>query len=101
MSIQHLSAIPSNEKVSQITTISAAREDFIESKKLKLNADKCHKMHLGKDTKICNTLKVHKVDMDDSTQEKYLGDILLNNGKIDKKVEDRIAKGFGIISLNY
>ena len=71
---------------------------FIESKKLKLSTLKCHRMHLGKVLPTCPNLKVHEVDMEDSEQEKYLGDFLLNNGKLTKTIEDRCAKGYGQVS---
>ena len=36
--------------------------------------------------------------MEDSEQEKYLGDILLSSGKLTKTIEDRCAKGFGVVT---
>ena len=36
--------------------------------------------------------------MNRSSQEKYLGDILQDNGKLDKTIEDRVAKGYGKVS---
>ena len=33
-----------------------------------------------------------------SNQEKNLGDIVVNNGKIQKTIEDRYSKGFGFVS---
>ena len=36
--------------------------------------------------------------MNISSHEKYLGDILQDNGKIDKTIEDRVAKGYGKVS---
>ena len=71
---------------------------FIESKKLTLSSKKCHKMHLGKKSLTCPNLKVHEQNMEDTEQEKYLGDILMSSGKLTKTVEDRQAKGFGSIS---
>ena len=78
--------------------LNAKVNSFIESKKLKLSCKKCHKMHLGKKTLLCPKLKVHDENMEDSSQEKYLGDILVDDGKILKTVEDRCAKGFGLVS---
>ena len=71
---------------------------FIESKKLTLSSKKCNKMHLGKKSLTCPNLKVHEKNMEDTEQEKYLGDILMSSGKLTKTVEDRQAKGFGSIS---
>lgn len=79
-------------------TLNSKVNHFIESKNLKLSKAKCHKMHIGKVSGSCPTLKVHGDDMVESNQEKYLGDILLNNGKVDKTVEDRRSKGFGLVS---
>ena len=78
--------------------LNAKVNTFIESKKLNLSLKKCNKMHLGKSKTTCNQLKVHDQNMGESVQEKYLGDILMNTGKIDKTIEDRRAKGFGIVS---
>ena len=66
--------------------------------KLKSQKCKCHKMHLGKMNPNCPTLKVHDDKMETSTEEKYLGDILVNNGKIQKTIDERCAKGYGLVS---
>ena len=70
----------------------------MERKKLKLSGTKCNKMHLGKTTTNCPSLKVHSDNMNTSNQEKYLGDILTNDGKLNKTIEERKAKGFGLSS---
>ena len=72
---------------------------FIESKNLKLSKAKCHKMHLGKEKITCPVLKVHGENMEMSTEEKYLGDILMNNGKMQKTIDDRRSKGFGMVII--
>ena len=100
--------VPPLEMVDDILVISECGQDsvvlnskvnsFIESKKLKLSSTKCHKMHIGKMTPNCPTLKVHDKDMESTDKEKYLGDILVNNGKILKTIEDRQAKGFGLVT---
>ena len=85
-----------SEKSMEVNSVINA---FIESKKLKLSSSKCHKIHVhGKKDKSekCPILKVHDKIMEDSKQEKYLGDILDNSGKIRKTVEDRKNKGFAI-----
>lgn len=72
---------------------------FIESKKkLKLSSKKCHKVHVGKKGENCSSLNVHSEKMEPSNHEKYLGDILTNDGKIQKQVEDRISNGRGKVS---
>ena len=55
-------------------------------------------MHIGKKSSTCPNLKVHEEKMEESEEEKYLGDILLNNAKMTKTVEDRRAKGYGFVS---
>lgn len=71
---------------------------FIEAKKLKLSQTKCHKMHIGKVSNYCPQLKVHDTNMEITEKEKYLGDILVNNAKILKTIEDRQSKGFGLVT---
>jgi hypothetical protein len=46
----------------------------------------------------CLELKVHDDKMYDSTNEKYLGDILDESGKIRQTVEERRGKGFAIVN---
>ena len=69
---------------------------FIERKRLKLNSSKCHKMHLGKANVNCPSLNVHSEEMTVSSQEKYLGDILTSDGKLQKTIDDRKARGHGL-----
>ena len=86
-------------KCSQDSIVANAKvNSFMETKKLELNDKKCHKMHIGKNNKNCLSLNVHESKMESSSQEKYLGDILTDDGKIQKTIEDRKAKGFGLNS---
>ena len=89
-------------------------------KKLQFGSAKCHKMHVGSQRCYCPQLTVDNwelkvvkhldtgetevVDelngqhiMETSDQEKYLGDIISNNGKNKKNIEARVAKGIGIV----
>ena len=59
---------------------------------------KCHKLHIGRSHKNCPALKVHGTVMPEVSEETYLGDILSNDGKNTKNVENRISKGIGIIN---
>ena len=59
---------------------------------------KCHKIHIGKSLKKCPALKVHGTPMPEVSEETYLGDILSNDGKNTKNVENRMSKGIGIIN---
>ena len=90
------------QKCSEDTVkMNAAVNAFIESKKLTLSETKCHRIHIERKPNKpveCQQLKVHDKVMEDSTREKYLGDILDNSGKIRATIEERRAKGFGIVN---
>ena len=103
--------IPSLGMVDDILSIQRCSSDsvkmnavvnaFIESKKLTLSKAKCHRIHIEKkqtQTKECLRLKVHDEPMDESTKEKYLGDIVDETGKIRKTIEERRTKGFAIVN---
>ena len=76
----------------------------IELKKLKFHVPdksgktKCHKMHIGRKSESCPTLKVHGTIMPEVTEDVYLGDIISCDGKNTKNVKSRISKGLGIIN---
>ena len=74
---------------------------LIESKKLKLSAKKCGKVHIGKKNENnihCHKLRVHESEMRVSKQEKYLGDIVHTNGKMKQTLEDRKVKAIAIVA---
>ena len=81
---------------------------------------KCHKIHVGNDKTVCPTLQIDQWKVknisemetnkssledvyngsyviEDTNQEKYLGDILTSNGKNDQNIIARVKKGLGII----
>ena len=63
------------------------------TKKLELGKDKCFQIHVGKkNDKLCPKLNVHSEHMETSSSEKYLGNIITNNGKIDENIQDRQTK---------
>ena len=89
-------------------------------KKLQFGEDKCHKMHIGKDKDYCPELYIDtwkmeltekfetkveeekdvfdgEVEMEDSNEEKYLGDLITSDGLNKKNIAARKGKGFGII----
>ena len=70
---------------------------YIQSK-LKLSQSKCFKMHIGNDKTVCPTLKVNEKEMKNSNREKYLGDVITDNAKIDDNLNMRQDKGFGIVN---
>ena len=103
--------IPSLGMVDDILSIQKCSSDsmqanavinaFVESKKLTLSKEKCHRIHIEKKrtaSNDCLELKVHDDKMHDSTKEKYLGDILDESGKIRQTVEERRGKGFAIVN---
>jgi hypothetical protein len=88
-------------------------------KNLQFGGQKCHRMHIGKETSYCpdiyfdnkkvenlpdiepeNDSKIDAFDGDyqieDSDEEKYLIDLLTSNGSNEKNIKARKAKGFGI-----
>lgn len=74
---------------------------FIEGKKLNFSKSKCHRLHVSEskdDGLNCAPLKVHDVEMKNSSKEKYLGDIIDETGKIRATVEERKNRGFAISS---
>ena len=85
-------------------------------KKLQFGVDKCHKIHIGSNHNKCPLLyvdhwkEVKNIETDEtvdkcedlseidaSREEKYLGDIITNDGKNTKNIESRMAKGQGNI----
>ena len=86
------------QKCSDSRKINATVNAFIELKKLTLSNRKCSRIHIGKKSDACPDLKIHDDKMKDSTEEKYLGDLINTTGNIKATVADRIARGYGIIS---
>jgi exonuclease III len=68
----------------------------IEQNKLLFNGPKCHQMHAGKPSKTCPALRAHTTHMDVVSEEKYIGDIISNDGKHTKNITLRRSKGIGI-----
>ena len=84
----------SNSSVVSNATINA----FMELNKLKLAAQKCAKIHIGKEHIECPTLKVHEHEMKHSSAEKYLGYIVSEKGTLDDTIRDRKLKRYSYIS---
>ena len=70
----------------------------VEHKNLELGPEKCFKMHVGQQDDCCPTLKIDNELMLTSNNEKYLGDILTTDGKINQNIEERHNKGIGIVN---
>ena len=79
-------------------TSNALVNTFVEHKKLRMGPDKCHKIHCGKKTTTCPTLKVHNKPMHKSDEEKYLGDHVSSAANNVKTLSRRRAEGYGMIS---
>ena len=90
-------------------------------KKLQFGPDKCHKMHIGRKKIYCPDLQIDSwkmgmkiqletkldeeidvfegdVQMDKSNEERYLGDIITDDGSNKRNIDARKGKGFGIIN---
>ena len=70
----------------------------IECKRLELSDTKCFKMHLGKDTSNCSNLQVNNRPMMTTSSEKYLGDILSSDAKMEENIRMRHDKGMAAIN---
>ena len=88
--------------VSECSVESVKLNAFIQSKvahkNLQLGPDKCFKMHVGQQSACCPTLMIDNKKMLSSSKEKYLGDILTTDGKINDNIEERYKKGMGIVN---
>ena len=78
--------------------LNTAINTFINLEKLKLSKKKCHNIHIGRNNLQCPPLKIHGSDMQNSEQEKYLGDIVDRKGTCRPNIENRKLKGYGISS---
>ena len=71
----------------------------MESKKLRLSADKCCKIHVCKKILMCTQiLKVHDENMKNKSQATYLGDVISEDGSLDGTIAQRGQKSEGIIT---
>ena len=71
---------------------------FTEMKKLEFGIKKCHKMHVGPETNLCEDIKVHEGIGTKVVTDKYVGDIIANDGSNTEKIKERCDRGFGIIN---
>ena len=79
----------------------AVANAFVEMKKLKFNKDKCYRIHIGKPSRKyqpCPELKVHEDALKTCCKEKYLGDIIDQNGASKATIESRKSKGYAAVS---
>ena len=78
--------------------LNAIIQSKVAHKNLELGPDKCFKLHVGQQSDCCPTLKIDEEIMLSSCKEKYLGDILTTDGRIDANIEERYNKGIGIVN---
>ena len=89
-----------SETIAMNTTINT----LIELKKLKFHTpeenkkSKCHSMHIGKQTNTCPSMKVHGKVADRVSEAVYLGDVVSQDGKNTKNIQNRVSKGMGIVT---
>ena len=65
---------------------------------LELGESKCYQMHVGKSRNTCSDLTIHGKQMQKTEKEKYLGNILTSNAKLEENILSRYNKGIGIIN---
>ena len=88
-----------SEAGSKSIKMNATVQSKIDVKKLELGQSKCFKMNIGDKDELVNTkLMIHGEEMKTTKREKYLGDILSNDGKIDETIKDRFNKGIGVVN---
>ena len=76
----------------------ATIESKIVGKRLKLGQNKCFQMHIGKTSQSCPSLNVNSQQMLTANCEKYLGQVISSNGKLEKNITERYNKGLGIVN---
>ena len=84
--------------VENVVSMNSLINTFVDHKKLKLSEKKCFRIHIGEGHRNCPDLKVHDHVMKDAEKEKYLGDVIDKNGKIQATIENRKDKGQGIVA---
>lgn len=100
--------VPPLEMVDDVITVSKCGttsvalnqtvNSFIELKKLQLSKNKCSKIHIGKNVKVCPEHKVHNETMKTSDKEKYLGDFVTQKANSRDTIKDRISRGNAVYS---
>ena len=75
--------------------LNATIQGKIKSKQLELSHKKCFKMHVGKQDQCCPILSVNSNEMKTTSSERYLGDIISSDSKINNNITDRFNKGIG------
>ena len=101
-SIPPLSLIDDILAVTSCSSKSIETNAFIQAKihgkRLELGPNKCFQMHVGKSSSSCPTLSVHSQPMHTTNREKYLGQIISSNGKLENNITERFNKGLGLVN---
>ena len=84
----------SPDSVQQCSLINAK----LEGKQLRLHCEKCSRMHIGKQRNCIEYSTKTQTYMRSSSKERYLGDILTSDAKVDENIKDRYNKGIGYIN---
>ena len=105
---KNCTSIPPLSLIDDIITVSSCSSDSvrmnatiqakIQGKQLELGHKKCFQMHFGKTSECCPILNVHTKTMLTTKSEKYLGEILSSNGRIENNILARYNKGVGIVN---
>ena len=78
--------------------INAVIQAKVENMQLELGHGNCFQMHVGKFKNSCPKLSIHGKEMQKTQKEKYLGNILTSNAKLDENILARCNKGIGTIN---
>ena len=73
----------------------------IEEKTLKLNQQKCHQLHISRQTNDqskCQQIRVHDKIMLKAPKEKYLGDVISSDGRNIENMKGKVAAGTAAIA---
>ena len=78
--------------------VNAIVQSFVENKRLTLGIDKCLKMHVGNVNSICPKIGINNNHMKNDHKQKYLGDALTSDLKIDENIKARKSKEITIVN---
>ena len=80
--------------------LNTAVNTFINTKKMKLSAKKCSKIHVGNKVskEKCQEQMIDNEALNNSEKEKYLGDFITKDASSKETIKDRKRKGYGILA---
>ena len=79
--------------------LNTAINTFVKLEKLILSSKKCNNIHVGVNNIQCPPLTIDGIEMKNSEQEKYLGDILDKKGTCRPNIEKRISERYSKYSI--